>query len=111
MAAGNWVALAGIMLTLFLAALAGGIRFIDARVDRGDSRLASAIDLLTLQLQQTSAQLAEVRSDQSGKLDQIVYQVTHLNDGGTVKGQLTNVVARVIRLEDNVQLLREERHG
>lgn len=107
MSATHWLALAGILLTAFLASLRAAAGFIESRVERGDSKLAHAIDALTATVQAIAERMMEADDANDRKLDKIVHEVTNLNDGSTVKGAVVKINADLA--EDRHTLADHER--
>lgn len=105
---------------------AGATRYIDTRVDHAAEALSHADDKLAQQLTHSINMLtAELRTVVQGRVEsdariaeqmtRMHYELSHTNDGSTVKGALTKLshdaekaLDRVVHLEEEVQEVKEE---
>jgi hypothetical protein len=113
----NSVAVVSILgfLTATLAwTVKGAVRYIDERdsqvhdrlavsIEHGDSALAGALDRLTDQLDRMASQTDRKIEELGEKMDAALYQLEHTNDGGTVRGALSEARSDIRILGQRVE--------
>jgi ABC-type Na+ efflux pump permease subunit len=87
-------------------------------IESGDNTVARAVDGLTSQLQGMATIFQKNQDGLAEKINDIKYEVTHTNDGSTVKGSLIELKSsqatdrqRLLRVEEKVDDLQKQMRG